>query len=90
MREEKQALLSNTKKKGFPGGSVVKNLPAKEEDKGLIPGSGRTPGERFCLGIPCTEQPGGLHSSWGCKRVGHKLATKKQKQMGEKNQESTQ
>ena len=29
---------------GFPGGSVVKNLPANAEDMGLIPGSGR------CLG----------------------------------------
>ena len=27
---------------GFPGGSVVKNQPAG--DKGLIPGSGRSPG----------------------------------------------
>ena len=29
---------------GFPGGSVVKNLPAVQET-GLIPGSGRSPGE---------------------------------------------
>ena len=32
---------------GFPGDSVVKNLPASAEDKGgsgLIPGSGRFPG----------------------------------------------
>ena len=28
---------------GFPGGSVVKNLPANAGD--LIPGSGRSPGE---------------------------------------------
>ena len=28
---------------GFPGGSVVKNLPANAEDEGLIPGSGRAP-----------------------------------------------
>ena len=26
---------------GFPGGSVVKNLPANAGDTGLIPGSGR-------------------------------------------------
>ena len=26
---------------GFPGGSVVKNLPAKAEDVGSIPGLGR-------------------------------------------------
>jgi len=33
-------------KLGFPGGSVVKNLPASAEDMGLIPGSGRSPGVR--------------------------------------------
>ena len=27
---------------GFPGGSVVKNLPAKAGDAGLIPGLGRS------------------------------------------------
>ena len=30
---------------GFPGGSVLKNLPAKAGDAGSIPGSGRSPGE---------------------------------------------
>ena len=29
----------------FPGGSVVKNLPANAGDLGLIPGAGRSPGE---------------------------------------------
>ena len=29
----------------FPGGSMVKNLPANTGDPGLIPGSGRSPGE---------------------------------------------
>ena len=29
----------------FPGGSVVKNLPANAGDVGLIPGSERSPGE---------------------------------------------
>ena len=44
---------------GFPGGSVVKNLPAKAGDAGSIPGSGRRPGEGngnplqyFSLGNP--------------------------------------
>ena len=44
---------------GFPGGSVVKNPPASAGDVGLIPGSGRTPGEwngdplqYFCLENP--------------------------------------
>ena len=31
---------------GFPGGSVVKNLPAKVEDMALVPVLGRFPGER--------------------------------------------
>ena len=31
--------------RGFPGGAVVKNLPANIGDLGLIPGSARSPGE---------------------------------------------
>ena len=31
--------------RGFPGGSMVKNLPANAGDEGSIPGSGRSPGE---------------------------------------------
>ena len=31
--------------KGFPGGSVVKNLPTNARDMGSIPGSGRSCGE---------------------------------------------
>ena len=31
---------------GFPGDSVVKNLPANAGDMGLSPGLGRYPGER--------------------------------------------
>ena len=30
---------------GFPGGSVVKNLPANAGDMDLIPGSGRSTGD---------------------------------------------
>ena len=45
--------------RGFPGGSVVKNLPAKAGDVGLIPGSGRSPGGG--IGNPlqssCLENP---------------------------------
>ena len=44
---------------GFPGGSVVKNLPANAGDVGLIPGSGRSVGggndnplQYSCLGNP--------------------------------------
>ena len=44
---------------GFPGGAVVKNLPANAGDTGLIPGLSRSPGEGngnslqySCLGNP--------------------------------------
>ena len=63
---------------GFPGGSVVKNLPASAGDTrvvGSIPGSGRSPRERnghllqySSLENPCTEEPGGLWSM-GSQRV---------------------
>ena len=41
----------------FPGGSVVKNLPANAGDPGLIPGSGRSPGEGngYLLQYSCLE-----------------------------------
>jgi len=48
-----------TQVKGFPSGSVVKNLPANTEDVGWIPGSGRLPRggngnplQYSCLGNP--------------------------------------
>ena len=51
----------------FPGGSVVKNLPAKAGAADLIPGWERSPeggnGNPFqysCLGNPWTEEPGRL------------------------------
>ena len=40
---------------GFPGGSVVKNLPVNAGDSGSIPGLGRSPAEgngnplQYCL-----------------------------------------
>ena len=52
-------LLSCMAYAGFPGGSVVKNLPAELETEGSIPGSGRSPGggnvnplQYSCLGNP--------------------------------------
>ena len=52
---------------GFPGGSVVKELPANAGDSGLIPGLGQFPGEgntphstTLSWEIPRTEKPGGL------------------------------
>ena len=57
---------------GFPGSTVVKNLPASAGDiraVGLIPGSGRSPGEGngyplqySCLEDPRTDEPGRLQS----------------------------
>ena len=57
---------------GFPSGSVVKNLPANAGDPGdtgLIPGSGKSPGEEngnplqySCLENPMDKEPGGLQS----------------------------
>ena len=59
---------------------AVKNLPANAGDKSdsrLIPGSERSPGgghgnplQYSCLGIPWTEEPGGLQFT-GSQRVGH-------------------
>ena len=44
---------------GFPGGSVVKNLPASAQDTGTIPGSGGSPGEGNGnpLQYSCLEDP---------------------------------
>ena len=44
---------------GFPGGSVIKNLPANAGDVGLIPASGRSPGEGNGnpLQYSCLENP---------------------------------
>ena len=62
---------------GFPGGSVVNNMPASAGDAGSIPGSGRSPGEGN--GTPlqdsCLENPMDRGAWWatvrGVKRVGH-------------------
>ena len=54
-----EPLLHNGQCEGFPGGSVVKNLPANEGDSGSILGLGRSPVEGngnplqySCLGNP--------------------------------------
>ena len=69
---------------GFPGGSVVKNLPANAGVTGSIPGSGRFPGEGngnplqySCLGTPMER------GAWQAivhrvAKVRHNLATKQQ------------
>ena len=55
--------------KGFPGGSMVKNLPANTVDVSSMPQSGRSPedgnGNLFqysCPGNTMTEEPGKLQS----------------------------
>ena len=44
---------------GFPGGSVVKNLPASAGDTGSVPGSGRSPeeGNGYPCQYSCLENP---------------------------------
>ena len=38
----------------FPGGSVVKNLPANARDTGSIPALGRSPGGRYGNPLQCS------------------------------------
>ena len=66
----------------FPGGSVLKNLPAKAGDMGLIPGLGRSPGggnanqsSALAWEIPRTEGPGRVQSM-GSQGVGQDLVNK--------------
>ena len=73
---------------GFPDGSVGKESTCSAEDAedvGLIPRSGRSPGggngnplQDSCLENPRMGEPGGLQLM-GSQRIGHDLATKKQK-----------
>ena len=70
----------HTYKLGFPGGTVVKNLPAKAEDSGLIPESGIFPGEGMATHssvlaweIPRKVDPGWLQSM-GSQTAGHDWA----------------
>ena len=72
---------------GFPGGSVVKNLPANAGAMDSIPGWGRSPGEGngyplqySCLENPMDRETWGGYSPRGCKRVGHDLVIKQQQQ----------
>ena len=66
----------------FPGGSMIKNMPAKAEDSGLIPGSEKSLGigngnplQYSFLGNPMDTGPGGLQFMRP-QGVGHDLATK--------------
>ena len=68
---------------GYPGGSMVKNLPANIGDEGSISGLGRFPWRRKWQPISVF-LPGKSHGQsslvgyipWGHKRVGHDLGTK--------------
>ena len=62
---------------GFPGGSVVKNLPAMQETRvqflgweDLLVESTATLSSTLAWRIPWTKEPGGLQSMW-LQRVGH-------------------
>ena len=64
---------------GFPGGSVLKNLPAVQETQVRSLGwedplekEMATHSSILAWEIPWREEPG---SPWGLKRVGHNLAT---------------
>ena len=61
---------------------LQKNLPANAGDLGLIPGSGRSPGEGNGnpLKYSCRGNQRSLagYSSWNHKRVGQNLVTKQQ------------
>ena len=64
---------------GFPGGLHGKESACSEEDLGLIPGSGRCPGERNGnpLQYSCSENSMDRGTRWvtvqsvGSQRVGH-------------------
>ena len=68
------SVLLRLNTQGFPGGSVVKNLPANSGDAGnaaLNPGSGRSPGgghgsppQYSCLENPMDRGAHGLQKSW--------------------------
>ena len=78
-----------SKQQGFPGGSVVMNLPANVGDSGSMPGSGRSPGEGTgnplqysCLGNPMDR--GAWRAAPGSrKRVERDLMTKQQQKINQ-------
>ena len=67
---------------GFPHSSVSKESACNAEDLGLIPGSGRSPGEGngYLLQYSCLGNPMDRGAWWatvqGVARVGHDLVTK--------------
>ena len=77
-------LAVKTNEQDFPGGSVVKNLPANAGDVGLISGLGRSPGEGNSnpLQYSCLENSMDREAWWatvhGVTKVRHNLVTKQQ------------
>ena len=75
MKEKDDFKAAKQGNEGFPGGTVVKNLPAKPWDTrhvSLIPGLGRSPGEGNgnSLQYSCPGNPmdrGAWRAPWGLK-----------------------
>ena len=65
-RQKRQNQQYNPLYQGFPGGSVVKNLPTNAGDMGSIPGSGKFPGEGNGnpLQYSCLENPIDREAWW--------------------------
>ena len=63
---------------GFPGGSVLKNLPVNAGDSGLTPGLGRSPGEEngYPLQYACLENSTDRGAWWATVRVVEKSRTR--------------
>ena len=67
---------STVLKKGFPGGSVINNLPANAGDVGSIPELGRFPGEGNGNSLQYSSLKNSYgkrnrtgYSPWGCKEL---------------------
>ena len=60
---------------GFPGGSMVKNLPANAGDTGSIHGSGRSPGDGngYPLQYSCLGNPMDRGTRWATVHGSHKI-----------------
>ena len=74
-RSESREIIRMRENMGFPGCSVVKNLPANAGDKGSIPGWGSSSGEGngnslqySCLENPMTKELAG-YGPWRCKEL---------------------
>ena len=82
-KQESNDVINN--KTGFPGGSVVRNLPVNAGDMGSIPGLGRCPGEGndYPLHYSCLKNPmdrGASRATVDGVTKRHDWATKKQQQ----------